>query len=97
MIMSPDLLDIYAGKILTLMCITLDHDAFGPPNEVQWSVNGSKVDFTTHRGGINIQTVKRSLSTTSKLTILNIRHADAGNYECSNLWTEKTVSSVTKY
>ena len=97
MIVSPNLVNIYTGKILKLRCITLDHGVFGPPNEISWSINGSKLDFTSHRGGINIQTVKRTLSTTSHLTVLNFQHVDAGIYQCSNLWNKIGVSGVTKF
>ena len=64
----------------------MDHNKLGPPDKIKWLINGTEIDFKLHKGGINIQSFKRRLSTTSKLTILNFQHEDAGSYECRNVW-----------
>ena len=84
--MSSNILHVIAGKILNLMCITTEQDVLGPPDRTEWTINGKVIDFSLHRGGINIQSVKRRLSSTSKLTILNFQHEDAGSYGCRNIW-----------
>ena len=87
---------IYVGKILNLMCVTTGQEVYGPPDESKWAINGSDIDFSKHRGGINIQSNKRRLSSTSKLTILNIQHKDSGLYECRNIWYQKRIAGLTK-
>ncbi len=36
----------------------------------------------THRGGLHIELTRQKKSTTSKLTVHDFRHEDAGTYEC---------------
>ena len=96
MMMNSRRVTIYAGKILNLMCVTTGQEVYGPPDESKWAINGSEIDFSLHRGGINIQSTKRRLSSTFKLTILNIQHKDSGLYECRNIWHQKRIPGVTK-
>ena len=93
MITSSKFVHVYAGKILDLMCITHDHGIYGPPEQIVWFINGSKIDFASHRGGINIQTEKRWRSSKSKLILLDVRHVDAGIYECKHIWKTGQVQT----
>ena len=83
-------------KILKLLCLTTDQDIYGPPSQLKWAINGIDVDFKTHRGGLNIETFKRRLSTTSKLTVLNFQHQDGGVYECKNMWDPDKIDALFK-
>ena len=94
--MSSEVVQIYTGKILKLLCLTTDQDVYGPPSQLKWAINGIDVDFRTHRGGLNIETFKRRLSTTSKLTILNFQHQDGGVYECKNMWHPEKIDALFK-
>ena len=94
--MSSEVVQIYTGKILKLLCLTTDQDIYGPPSQLKWAINGIDVDFRTHRGGLNIETFKRRLSTTSKLTILNFQHQDGGVYECKNMWESDKIDALFK-
>lgn len=38
--------------------------------------------FQTHRGGVHLELTRQKKSTTSKLTVHDFRHEDAGTYEC---------------
>ena len=96
MMMNSRVVNIYAGKILNLMCVTTGQEIYGPPDETKWGINGSEIDFHFHRGGINIQSSKRRLSSTSKLTILNFQHKDSGIYECRNVWYQKRIADSSK-
>ena len=78
------------------MCVTTDQNIYGPPNQIKWTINGTEIDFKLHRGGLNIQNIKRRLSTTSKLTLLNLRHKDAGVYECRNRWDPRKINVLTQ-
>ena len=92
--MSSEVVQIYTGKILKLLCLTTGQDIYGPPRQLKWAINGIDVDFKTHRGGLNIETFKRRLSTTSKLTVLNFKHEDGGVYECKNMWDPDKIDAV---
>ena len=94
--MSSEVVQIYTGKILKLLCLTTDQDIYGPPSQLKWAINGIDVDFKTYRGGLNIETFKRRLSTTSKLTILNFQHQDGGVYECKNMWDPDKIDALFK-
>ena len=94
--MSSEVVQIYTGKILKLLCLTTGQDLYGPPRQLKWAINGIDVDFRTHRGGLNIETFKRRLSTTSKLTILNFQHQDGGVYECKNMWDPDKIDALFK-
>ena len=94
--MSSEVVQIYTGKILKLLCLTTDQDIYGPPSQLKWAINGIDVDFKTHRGGLNIETFKRRLSTTSKLTVLNFQHQDGGVYECKNMWDPDKIDALFK-
>ena len=96
MMMSSEVVQIYTGKILKLLCLTTDQDIYGPPSRLKWAINGIDVDFRTHRGGLNIETFKRRLSTTSKLTVLNFQHQDGGVYECKNMWDPDKIDALFK-
>ena len=96
MMMSSEVVQIYTGKILKLLCLTKDQDIYGPPRQIKWAINGIDVDFRTHRGGLNIETFKRRLSTTSKLTVLNFQHQDGGVYECKNMWDPEKIDALFK-
>ena len=69
---------------------------YGPPEETKWAINGSKIDFKVHRGGISIRSIKRTLSTTTRLTILKVQHADAGSYECQVNWDKNRIDKIAK-
>ena len=94
--MSSEVVQIYTGKILKLLCLTTGQDLYGPPRQLKWAINGIDVDFRTHRGGLNIETFKRRLSTTSKLTVLNFQHQDGGVYECKNMWDPDKIDALFK-
>ena len=94
--MSSEIVQIYTGKILKLLCLTTDQDIYGPPRQIKWAINGIDVDFRTHRGGLNIETFKRRLSTTSKLTVLNFQHQDGGVYECKSMWDPDRIDALFK-
>ena len=96
MILSPSTTQVYAGKILNLVCITTNQDVYGPPKETKWAINGSEIDFKVHRGGVSIRSIKRTLSTTTRLTILNVQHADAGSYECRVNWDKDRIDNIAK-
>ena len=96
MMMSSEVVQIYTGKILKLLCLTTDQDIYGPPSQLKWAINGIDVDFKTHRGGLNIETFRRRLSTTSKLTVLNFQHQDGGVYECKNMWDPDKIDALFK-
>ena len=95
-ILSPISTHVYTGKILNLVCVTTNQDTYGPPQDVNWAINGSEIDFKLHRGGISIRSIKRKLSTTSRLTLLNVRHGDAGSYECRVHWDKNLINRITK-
>ena len=94
--MSSEVVHIFTGKILKLLCLTTDQDIYGPPSQLKWAINGIDVDFRTHRGGLNIETFKRRLSTTSKLTVLNFQYHDGGVYECKNMWDPEKIDALFK-
>ena len=96
MILSPATTHIYTGKILNLVCVTTNQDVYGPPQDTKWLINGSEIDFRVHRGGINIHSIKRQLSTTTRLTILNLQHKDAGLYECRVNWDKNKINDIAK-
>ena len=94
--MSSEVVQIYTGKIIKLLCLTTDQDIYGPPSQLRWAINGIDVNFRTHRGGLNIETFKRRLSTTSRLTVLNFQHQDGGVYECKNMWDPDKIDALFK-
>ena len=96
MMIHSKMIHIYSGKILNLMCVTTEQDLYGPPDESKWAINGSEIDFGVHRGGINIQIVKRRFSSTLKLTILYVHPKDSGLYECRNYWYPRTFGNSTE-
>ena len=95
-ILSPSTTQVYTGKILNLVCITTNQDMYGPPKEAKWAINGSEIDFKVHRGGISIKSIKRTLSTTTRLTILKVQHTDAGSYECRVNWDKNRIDNIAK-
>ena len=96
MILSPVTTHVYTGKILNLVCVTTNQDIYGPPQDTKWAINGSEIDFNHHRGGISIRSIKRKLSTTSRLTLLNVQHGDAGSYECRVNWDRNNINRIIK-
>ena len=66
------------GSTLNLECVVRDE----PPITIWWWLNGTKLDLHMHRGGVFIETYHQKTSSTSKLSVFDFTHADAGLYEC---------------
>lgn len=66
------------GGTLNLECVVREEQ----PNEIWWWLNGTKLDLEYHRGGVLIETIRQKKSSTSKLSVVDFNHADAGLYEC---------------
>lgn len=84
-ILSPSLTRVTIGGTLNLECVVREE----PPNTIWWWLNGTKLDLEHHRGGVHIETLRLKQSSTSKLSVVDFTHADAGLYECR---AEKNVA-----
>ncbi len=67
---------MFVGGTLDLECVTK------PPAKIWWWLNGTKLDFFTHRGGVFIETYNQKRSSSSKLRIADFSMDDGGIYEC---------------
>ncbi|CAL4092123.1 unnamed protein product [Meganyctiphanes norvegica] len=83
---------IQRGSVLALTCIVY-HPPQQAPSQILWYHDKNAIDYDSTRGGINIQTVIRSLScerksekvrrqTVSKLMLSTVTDKDNGQYSC---------------
>ncbi|TRY67268.1 hypothetical protein TCAL_15893, partial [Tigriopus californicus] len=80
-IFSSKSITAYVDGIFSIMCGVTEHVL--PPDDFYWFHNGSKIDFTSHRGGgISLENIQHRKSSSSLLKIVYSTFEDSGLYEC---------------
>jgi len=92
-ILAPDNMKVDEGGTATLECVVTEHEV--APPYFTWYILGTPLDFSKHRGGILLQTEKKTRSSSSRLTMTRMELSDSGAYTCSPAGGDNATIHIT--
>lgn len=90
---GPSERHIQQGSVLAITCV-VRHPPREAPDHILWFHGTTNIDYDSTRGGVSIQTEKKSRMTVSKLMLSAVDSTDTGEYSCSPTDLQPAVVTV---